>query len=141
MGGAYSGDVFQNVLFENPGHDNHWVVLKLEGLRSNRAAIGARIVVRVEGGDGVSEIHASVTAGGSFGASGLQQEIGLGQATDIREVRVTWPATGEVQIFKDVEMDRAYRVSEDDPALAPMPLKRLRLSPMTGQERESRHHN
>ncbi len=141
MGGAYSGDVFQNVLFENPGHDNRWVVLKLEGLRSNRAAIGARIVVRVERGDGVYEIHASVTAGGSFGSSGLQQEIGLGQATDIREVRVTWPAAGEVQIFEDVEMDRAFRVSEGDPALAPMPLKRLRMSPMTGQERASHHHN
>ena len=43
IGGNYSGDVYQNVLFRNPGHGNHWLKLKLEGRRSNRAAMGARI--------------------------------------------------------------------------------------------------
>ncbi len=141
MGGAYSGDVFQNVLFENPGHGNRWIVLKLEGLRSNRAAIGARITVRVETGEGVADVHASVTAGGSFGASPLQQEIGLGRATRIREVGITWPATGQVQVFKEVEMDRAYRVREGHPVLMPMPFKRLRMSPLTGRKRASHHHH
>ena len=52
MGGAYSGDVARNALFLNPGHGNHWITLKLEGVTSNRAAIGARIRVVVATADG-----------------------------------------------------------------------------------------
>ena len=43
VGGAYTGDVFQSALFENPGHGNHWIALTLVGVESNRAALGARI--------------------------------------------------------------------------------------------------
>ena len=45
MGGAYDGDVARNVLFRNPGHGNRWITLRLEGVRSNRSAIGARVPV------------------------------------------------------------------------------------------------
>ena len=43
MGGALEGDTYRNVLFENPGHGNGWVKLKLIGEKANRAAIGARL--------------------------------------------------------------------------------------------------
>ena len=43
MGGALEGDTYRNVLFENPGHGNNWVKLKLIGEKANRAAIGARL--------------------------------------------------------------------------------------------------
>ena len=46
MGGAFSGDQYQNLLFENPGNDNHWITLQLVGVESNRDGIGARIRVR-----------------------------------------------------------------------------------------------
>src|SRR5713101_6602951 len=52
MGGAVSGDVYHNVLYQNPGNSNHWITLKLEGVLSNRAAIGARIRVVVLSGPG-----------------------------------------------------------------------------------------
>ena len=38
MGGAFSGDVFQNALFANPGHGNAWVTLRLEALREGAEA-------------------------------------------------------------------------------------------------------
>ncbi|MEK7799183.1 MAG: ASPIC/UnbV domain-containing protein, partial [Acidobacteriota bacterium] len=53
------------------------------------------------------------------GGSSLQQEIGLGAATGIEVIEVRWPATGEVQVFRDVAMDRVYRIVEGDPALVP----------------------
>src|SRR4030095_6761716 len=34
MGDAYSGDNYRNVLYANPGNSNHWIKLKLEGVRS-----------------------------------------------------------------------------------------------------------
>ena len=66
-------------LFENPGHGNDWLGVKLVGVKSNRAAIGARITVDGRGRDGATRsIHRTVNSGGSFGASPLEQHIGLG---------------------------------------------------------------
>ena len=47
LGGAYAGDLYQNGLFENPGHGHRWITLRLEGVKSNRAAIGARSTARI----------------------------------------------------------------------------------------------
>ena len=127
IGGAYSGDVFTNVLFENPGHGNHWLNLQLQGTKSNRAGIGARIEVVVQTKDGTRSIHALVGTGASFGASTLQQEIGLGLATSIEKLVVRWPS-GSVQIFTDVEMDSAYLVVEDAMQLTGVNLRRISLN-------------
>ena len=40
-GGATPGDRAHNVLFQNPGHRNHWLGVRLVGTKTNRAAIGA----------------------------------------------------------------------------------------------------
>ena len=40
-GGADPGDRAHNVLFQNPGHGNHWLTVRLVGTKTNRAAIGA----------------------------------------------------------------------------------------------------
>src|SRR6185503_8337014 len=70
LGGAYEGDGFQNVLFENPGHGNHWVTLRLHGTRSNRDANGARMMLQVvEDGKAARSIYSDVSTGGSFGSS------------------------------------------------------------------------
>jgi hypothetical protein len=101
----------------------------LEGVRSNRAAIGARIRVGVHTKSGRRDIYATVTAGASFGGSSLQQEIGLGPATAIESVAVTWPASGETQLFTDLAMDRAYKIREGDPVPTPVELQAFDLSP------------
>ena len=106
MAGAFSGDQYQNLLFENPGNDNHWITLQLVGVESNRDGIGARIRVQVTE-DGVSRaIHLTVGIGGSFGSSTLQQEIGLGSADTIEALEVVWPTTRARQIFSNLEMKR-----------------------------------
>ena len=119
MGGWYESDVAPHVLFRNPGHGNRFITLRLEGRRSNRSAIGARIKVRVATARGARDVHVTCGSGGSFGGSSLQQEIGLGAATGIEAIEVRWPATGEAQVFRDVAMDRVYRIVEGDPALGP----------------------
>ena len=130
MGGAYSGDVYQNVLLENPGHGNHWITLRFRGVRSNRLAIGARVHVLVEDEDGASRhIHRVVGTGGSFGSSSLQLEIGLGRARHIARLEVRWPATGELSIFENVPLDRVFQVSEDSPELEPVDTVPIPLGP------------
>ncbi len=126
MGGAFSGDVFHNVLFVNPGHGNSWVTLRLEGVRSNRAAVGGRIRVEAETPEGRRAVHVLVSTGGSFGSSSLQQEIGLGNATAIRAVEVWWPG-GDKQIFDNVPIERVVRLREGDPEPVVVELERLSL--------------
>ena len=122
LGGAYSGDVFPNALFENPGHGNRWITLLLEGTTSNRSALGARVRVTVEASDSLRTLYRTVSAGGSFGSASLRQEIGLGRAERIAAIEVTWPATGETQRFEGVAMDRAYRIREGATSLEPLAL-------------------
>ena len=137
IGGAYTGDTFQNVLFENPGHGNRWITLLLEGTQANRSAIGARVEVQVETAEGIRSIHRTVSSGASFGASSLQQEIGLGQATAIREIAVLWPGEDAVQRFADVPLDQAYRVRQGEAALIPLVRKSVSLAP----ERDAQGHH
>ncbi len=127
MGGAYSGDTAHNVLFENPGHGNHWVTLKLEGRTSARDAHGARIEVTVVEDGRDRRIFRTVGSGGSFGASPLRQEIGLGHATGLKSIRVQWPATGRTQEVTGVTFDGFYKVREGETAARPWKLPLFRL--------------
>ena len=114
MGGAFEGDTFPNALFLNPGHGRRWITLRLNGSDSNRAAVGARIRVEVDTPSGSRTIHALGGTGGSFGSSSLQQEIGLGDATAIRSLEITWPTSPpRVQILRDPPLDRILTVCEE----------------------------
>jgi hypothetical protein len=128
LGGAYTGDRFRSALFENPGHGNNWLTLKLVGVKSNRAAIGARIKVTVDGPSGLRDIHVTVTSGSSFGASSLQQEIGLGRALRVRAVWIAWPS-GLVQTLSDLRVDQFLQIREGDPRPVEITLERIDLSP------------
>jgi hypothetical protein len=112
MGGAFTGDVAHNALFENPGSTNHFLKLELSGTRSNRAAIGARVHVTVVGRDGgTRDIFSTVSSGSSFGSSAFRREIGLGDARALLAVEVRWPS-GAVQRIEALAMDHFYRVTE-----------------------------
>ena len=97
------------------------------GVESNRAAIGARIKLELETEDGARTIFAHVNSGGSFGASSLEQEIGLGQASRIMSVEVRWPASGEVQVFTDVPLDAHIEVREGEGQYTLVQRPRIRL--------------
>jgi hypothetical protein len=125
IGGSYTGDNYRSVLFLNPGNSNHWVKLKLEGTKSNRAAIGARINVTVAAPSGQRQIFKTVNSGGSFGCSPLLQELGLGNATAISQVEIKWPSSGIRQVLTGLELDRCYHVREGDSKALRWDLKRF----------------
>jgi hypothetical protein len=126
-GGFFPYDFFFNSLYENPGHGNRWITVALEGTKSNRSGIGARIRVTVEQDGRPRDVYRWVGAAGSFGASSLQQEIGLGRAERIITLEVRWPRDGTTQRFGNVEMDRFYRIREG--ADVPEPVERIRITP------------
>jgi hypothetical protein len=138
LGGAYPGDHYHRQLFANPGHGNHWLKLKLEGVASNRSAIGAVIKIVLATESGSREIYRTVGSGGSFGASPLRQEIGLGLATRIERVEIYWPKTGKTQVVADLQMDRGYAVREDEPTARLLVLKQFAWSAALGGRK---HHH
>jgi hypothetical protein len=127
MGGAYAGDKAYSVLYENPGNKNHWITLKLEGVKSNRAAIGARIKVQTTGPHGTRFIYRTVGSGGSFGCNPLRQEMGLGDAAAISVIEVYWPVTGKTQVFAGPAMDQFYTIREDSETLQVLHLKSFKF--------------
>jgi hypothetical protein len=127
IGGAFPGDAFWNVLFANPGHSGSWVTLELEGARSNRAAIGTRVKISVESERGTREIYQSVNSGGSFGASSLRLETGLGDAKAIREVEIFWPASRTTDKITSLQLNRFYRIREGEKTAVPLVRKSFRL--------------
>lgn len=113
IGGATPGDSHAMRVFKNPGHINDWITVKLIGVKSNRAAIGARIKVTVENeGHGKRSIYRTVGSGGSFGASPLQQHIGLGKSARIISLEVEWPASKTKQNFPDVKKNQFLEIAE-----------------------------
>ena len=114
IGGFYPGDGFANALYENPGHGNRWLSVRLVGVESNRAAIGARIKIELTDEKGSRAVYRHVNSGGSFGASTLTQEIGLGNAHRVDSLGVLWPASGIVQTFQDMPLDSYIEIREGD---------------------------
>jgi hypothetical protein len=120
MGGPHPGDRFPSRLFKNPGkHGNDWISLRLVGVKSNRGAMGARIAVTVENdGQRKRTIWRTVGSGGSFGASPLQQHIGLGKTGKIEKVEVWWPVSRTTQTFTNVAPNQFYEIKEFGTGLA-----------------------
>ena len=123
VGGAVESDHAHNQLFRNPGHGNNWIKLRLEGVKTNRSAIGARVKVVVAGEGGEREIHRTVGSGGSFGSATLRQEIGVGRAASVKGVEVFWPVTGATQVFTGLEVNHCYHLREGEPAASPFELR------------------
>jgi tetratricopeptide (TPR) repeat protein len=113
IGGATPGDSHPLRLFENPGHGNDWISLRLVGVKTNRAAIGARIKVTVENeGRGTRSIYRSIGNGGSFGASPLEQHIGLGQSARIVDLEIWWPTSSTRQHFANLGKNQFVEITE-----------------------------
>jgi FG-GAP-like repeat/ASPIC and UnbV len=140
VGGAVEADTYHNQLFLNPGHGNNWLKLKLEGVKTNRPAIGARIKVVVQTDAGERAIHRTVGSGASFGASPMRQEIGLGDARTISRVEIFWPVTGITQVVTGLEINRLYQIREGTSAPALVELKSFTLPTAPPSTNHEHHH-
>jgi hypothetical protein len=119
IGGAAPGDTYNKALFANPGQGNNWLSLKLIGVKTNKAAIGAKIKVIVEDSAGrLTSRFLEVNSGGSFGASSLTQSIGLGKAVKVKSLEIFWPAGNTRQVFQDLEVNQFIEIKESEKTFA-----------------------
>jgi enediyne biosynthesis protein E4 len=86
---------------------NHWIKVRLEGTRSNRSAIGSRVLVHYDG-----KVQAQcVTSQSSFLSSNDPRlHFGLGKVTTI-DVEVFWP-TGLNEKFSGISADQFVTIRE-----------------------------
>ena len=86
----------------------HWLLIKLAGSRSNRSAIGARVMVSAAGRVQTDELR----SGGSYlSQNDLRLHFGLGSATRADSITVRWPS-GAKTLLKDVAADRVLTIRE-----------------------------
>jgi hypothetical protein len=89
-----------NALYHNDGNDNHWLMFKLVGTRSNMSAIGAKVRVKATIG-GKSLWQVREISGGNINQEDMRPHFGLGDATKVDLVRIEWPS-GTVQEFTNL---------------------------------------
>jgi hypothetical protein len=95
--------------------NRHWLAVELVGTRSNRDAVGARVTLRAAGLRQTREI----VLGDGYGSQNtLRQHFGLGEATTVDELRVRWPRSDAVQVFRNLPADRIVTVTEGRDTLA-----------------------
>jgi enediyne biosynthesis protein E4 len=92
-------------LWQNVSPDqNHWIALKLIGIRCNRDGIGARVQI----GQQYNQMTSSV----SYASSSLDTvHFGLGNATSIDAIDIVWPDRTH-QVVRNVKADQTLEVRE-----------------------------
>jgi hypothetical protein len=86
----------------------HWIQFELEGSRSNRGAIGARVELHWKNRVQVQEL---TTASGFSAQNQRRLHYGLGDADAVDRVIIRWPS-GRVQTIERPQIDMLHRVTE-----------------------------
>lgn len=106
------GENENNVLFNNNGGSNNWIMLNLQGIVSNKSAIGAIVKLKTEiSGNPVWQMRKVAGQNGYCGQN-LQVHFGLGNATQIDSLVIQWPS-GIIQNVDGLNINDYNEVVED----------------------------
>ena len=86
----------------------HWLLISLSGSKSNRSAIGARVMVSAAGRVQTDELHSGVIY---LSQNVMRLHFGLGSAARADSITVRWPS-GEKTVLKDVAADRVVTIRQ-----------------------------
>ena len=108
VGGAFIGDQWHNLFYQNTGVGNNYLNLKLIGVKSNRDGIGAKVTLHA----GDSLIYREVSGGCGFGSTNsLLLEIGLGTHTKVDTLEIVWPS-GQVDTHRNLSVNQRLVITE-----------------------------
>ena len=96
---------------------NHWIRFALQGTKSNRDAIGAKIEVTAGG----RTIYRQRKGGYSMqGTNDPRVTVGIGTPAEVKKAVIRWPS-GIVQTLENLKVDQEHKVVEPKPTGAPAP--------------------
>ncbi len=93
------------------GPENHWLLLQLQGKKSNRDAIGARIQLTTP--SGLKQYQHVSTANGIYSAGDKRVHFGLGGEAVVKSLEILWPS-GIRQSLENIKADRILKITEPE---------------------------
>jgi hypothetical protein len=87
---------------------NNWLKVKLEGVESNRQGIGSWIEISI---DGQKQYNYTLCGEGYLGQNSAYEFFGLGDATSVDYIKVTW-LSGIVDLIEDPEINTHHTIVE-----------------------------
>jgi len=96
------------ILTNRTNNGNHWILLNLVGVQSNRDGLGTKVKLTTAFG---SQYNMATTAVGYNSSSDKRVHFGLGAATMIDSIELAWPS-GIRQVLKNVKPDQVLTIRE-----------------------------
>lgn len=96
------------ILMNRSTNNNHWIILKLTGIKSNRDGIGTKVKITTAHG---SQYDTATTAVGYNSSSDKRIHFGLGRSSVINRIELTWPS-GTHQVLTNIKADQILSVRE-----------------------------
>jgi hypothetical protein len=96
------------VLMNRTNTQNHWIILKLIGTKSNRDGLGTKVKITTSHG---CQYNYATTAVGYNSSSDKRVHFGLGDSTQIDKIELAWPS-GIRQLLTNVKADQILTVTE-----------------------------
>jgi enediyne biosynthesis protein E4 len=97
-----------HILHNETQTQNHWLLLKLVGHKSNRDAVGAEVTVTTSA---ASQFATVSTASSYLSASDKRVHFGLGKETVAHKIEIRWPS-GIRQTLNDIHADQILQIDE-----------------------------
>ena len=119
-------------LFKNQGNSNNWIQIDLEGVKSNRDGIGARVLATTP--DGVTQLREQNGGMHLYAQNAQRIHFGLGKNQTIKSLVVEWPS-GTRQVLNNVKVNQILKIRETGnttPVTPPEPNPNLRLEDQIG---------
>jgi hypothetical protein len=109
-------DIEPNFLWSNKTvNENNWLKVKLEGVISNRDGIGNTIEINI---NGQSQYRYTLAGEGYLSQNSFYEFFGMGNATEVDYVKVTWTTTGESEIINNIAANQAIIIKEGSGVLS-----------------------
>ena len=93
---------------------NHWIQIRLQGTKTNRDGIGARVKVTAGDFTHVDEVH---SGRGYQSHYGMRLHFGLGKRDRVERIEVRWIGGG-VDVLENVGVDRLVTITEGETRLS-----------------------
>ena len=99
------------VIRNEGGNRSHWIGLDLQGRKSNRDGIGARVKLVL--GSGKTQYNLATTTASYLSAIDRRVFFGLGTEAKIKELEVLWPSGGK-QLVSNPPIDQLVKIVESE---------------------------